>query len=65
MSRVAICVIAALFGVFILLEPFLIDVKAGLQIFHGVVLIWFWALFMFAGTTDNKPESPGRSRKRG
>ena len=51
-SRLVVCAVAVCMGVLILLEPLLIDAKPGLQVFYAAFVIWFSALFMFAGTSD-------------
>lgn len=48
-SRAVISAVAVGLGALIVLEPFVIDTKPGLQILQAVVVIWFWVLFMFAG----------------
>jgi hypothetical protein len=51
-SRVVASVVAVFLGTLIGLEPLVIDTKPGLQIAQAVFVIWFWALFMFAGRSD-------------
>jgi hypothetical protein len=51
-SRVVVCGVAACLAAFVALEPLVIDAHPGLQVFHTVSLIWFWALFMFGGASN-------------
>jgi hypothetical protein len=51
-SRAVTSAVAVGLGVLIVLEPFVIDTKPGLQILQAVIVIWLWVLFMFGGTPD-------------
>ncbi len=53
-SRWVICAIGACVGAFIVAEPFVIDAKPSLQIFQGVFMAYFWALFMFGDASHRR-----------
>jgi hypothetical protein len=46
----AICLVAAVLGLFIVAEPLAIDVEPGLQFFQGGVLLWFLVIFLLGSS---------------